>query len=390
MLHPLIFLFGYVRFRASAEDAHRVAELCRQTGRVYRGLCFDGEAITFECSALSERGFARALADAEIEAEVQCRRGMPALVYRYRRRWGIFVGAFVFLFVILFSGQLIWDVRVVGNVNLSEEEVEEVLEECGLSVGMPWRDIETPVIETRALIASEDIAWISINLLGSIAEVRIIEDKPIPDEDKYFVADIVAERGGVIEWLEDTRGFEVAEIGQRVEAGDVIISGTYPAEEDMGARYTVAHGRVYARTERDFSVSIPLRYEHKEYTGREKVEKYFIFFKKEVKFFTNSGNLYEECDTIDTVEYIELPHGISLPFGVRTVRYAEYGRALSSRSEEGAVELALYTLRCQMEGEVPEGMLLSKTLSATLTDTEYTLHCHAEYIEDIASVKGVD
>ncbi len=390
MLHPLRFLFGYVRICAPREHAEAVVELCRRTGRVYRKFSFSEEYITFECSALSERGFMRELAAAGIPASVVSRHGLPNLLYRYRHRYGIFAGAAIFLFIILFSGQLVWDVRVVGNSRLTEEEVEAVLEECGLSVGMPWRGLRTPVIETEVLLASDDIAWVSINLLGSIAEVQIIEDKPMLPEDKYFVADLVAERGGVIEWLEDTRGFEVAEIGQRVEAGDVLISGTYPEDEDMGARYTVAKGRVYARTERDFSVTVPLEYEQKEYTGREKCEKYFIFFKKEVKFFGNSGNLYAEYDTINTEEYIELAGGIFLPFGVRTVRYAEYENSAAARSEASAVELALYTLRCQMESQVPEGMLLTKALSATLTDTEYILNCKAEYIENIATVRGVD
>ena len=388
MIRPIIFLFGYVRFRAPREYAEAVVELCRKRGRVYRNFSFEEENITFECSAASERGFSRMLADAQIPVEVVLRQGLPAIFWRYRRRYGAFVGIILFLFIILFSGQLVWDVRVVGNSRLTEEEVEAVLDECGLSVGMPWRGLETPVIETRALMASEDIAWISINLLGSIAEVQIREDIPIPPEDMYFVADLVAERGGVIEWLEDTRGYQIAEIGQRVEEGDILISGTYPEDEDLAARYTVAKGRVYARTEREFSVSIPLQYERKQYTGREKCEKFIIFFKKEVKFFGNSRNLYTECDTIDTVEYIELPGGITLPFGIRSVRYLEYETVGAVRSEESAVELALYTLRCEMESAVPEGMLMKKSLSAELTDTEYILRCRAEYIENIATVKG--
>ena len=37
------------------------------------------------------------------------------------------------------------------------------------------KSIDTPDIETKAIIASEDIGWISINLLGSVAEVEIIK-----------------------------------------------------------------------------------------------------------------------------------------------------------------------------------------------------------------------
>ena len=135
---------------------------------------------------------------------------------------------------------------------------------------------------------------------------------------------------------------------------------------------------------RDFSVFVPFKYERKVYTGKEKCQKYFIFFKKEIKFFENCGNLYAECDTIDTVEYFSLPAGVTLPFGVRTVRYLEYERETVERGEESAVELAIYTLRCRMESDVSEGMLTKKALSGSFTDEGYELLCRAEYIEDIA------
>ena len=108
------------------------------------------------------------------------------------------------------------------------------------------------------------------------------------------------------------------------------------------------------------------------------------FFKKEVKFFENCGNLYGECDTIDTVEYFELPMGILLPFGVRTVRRLEYETVSAKRSRESAVELAFYILRCKMDGEVPEGNLMKKALSGSFTEKGYELTCRAEYIENIA------
>ncbi len=383
MLHPLIFIFGYTRFSFPSEYAAAVAELCRRQRRVYRNFTFDGDKATAEIPFFFSAAFEKACRAEGIPVEADSRRGLPALVIRYRRRYGVFIGVFIFLFLTFFSGRLLWDVRVEGNTRLSDREVVAILEECGLSVGMAVEGIETPDIETRALIYSEDIAWISINLLGSVAEVHIIEDDGLEKED-VLGSDIVAERGGVIEWLEDIRGYQAVEIGQRVEAGDLLLSGTYPSEEGMPERYTTPRGRVYARTERDFSVSVPYEYEKKEYTGREKCEKYFIFFKKEVKFFENCGNLYGECDTIDTVEYFELPGGVLLPFGVRTVRRFEYGTVSAKRSRESAMELAIYILRCKMDGEVPEGTLMKKSLGGSFTEEGYELVCKAEYIENIA------
>ena len=114
------------------------------------------------------------------------------------------------------------------------------------------------------------------------------------------------------------------------------------------------------------------------------MRKILYFFKKEVKFFKNSGKMYTEYDTIDTVEFFTLPHGVALPFGIRTVRYLEYEVTEATRSPESAVELALYTLRCRMDSEVPEGMLTKKQVTGSFTDDTYELFCRAGYIEDIA------
>ena len=79
-----------------------------------------------------------------------------------------------------------------------------------------------------------------------------------------------------------------------------------------------------------------------------------------------------------------------MPVGIRTVRTVPYETVLAERSEEAAVESALYELRCRMEAEVPEGTLSRKVMRAELTEEAYILYCKAEYIENIARVQEID
>lgn len=387
MFRPMLFLFGYVRFRIPIDKADAFLNMCKREGRIYRNFSSDGAAVRFECSALSSFGMEGALERYGIEAVIEKRSGVPALLWRYRRRYGIFIGAFIAALIIFLSGRFLWDIRVIGNERVDRERVIDELSACGFEIGDYLGNIYTPIIENRMLIESDSVSWISINIRGCVAEVEIKEAVPRPEDSDLFCADLVASRDGEIAWFEETRGNALVEIGQQVKKGDVLISGIYPADENTGERYTVARGKVFAKTVRDFCVEIPLNYEKKSFTGREKVEKYFVFFKKEVKFFGNSGNKYQRCDTIDTVEYFELPRGVFLPFGIRTVRYAEYENVVAKRSEESAIELALYTLRCQTESEAPNAILLKKTMSAQFTDSAYRLNAVIEYIENIAYTK---
>lgn len=391
MKHPLQFLFGYTRYKIPQNMAHEIVNLFGEIGGIYRNFTFSEGYAFFDVPLFCRKKFEKASKSRGLPVEADSRRGLPSLLWRYRHRYGIIAGGLIFLFIVTFSGMILWDIRVIGNTTLDADRVKEELEACGLSVGDLLWNINTPVLENRLLIESDDIAWISINIIGNVAEVEIREAVPEPHpEEDYLCSDVVASRDGVVEWFEDTRGNTVVSSGDTVKAGDVLVSGYYPETETVGARFTVAKGRVYARTEREFSVSIPLTYEKKIYTGREKCEKYFILFKKEVKFFGNSRNLYANCDTIDTVEYLELPHGVLLPFGVRTVRYLEYENTAATRSAETATELALYKLRCLMAEQTRDGMLTKKQMTANIREDSYELICHAEYIENIALIKETE
>lgn len=390
MPHPILFLLGYLKLRIPAESAGAAVDIMGRASRIYRDFSFSDGWAFFECSLISARRTLSLLRQSGIEAEIYSRHGMPNLLWRYRHRYGIFAGAVIFLLITVLSSTVLWDVRVVGNVTADADDIKKELSACGLTLGMPIASIDTPTIETTVLIESDTIAWISINITGNVATAEIREAVPEPVENDYFSADVVAERDGVVEWFEDMGGNALVGIGDSVKKGDVLISGYYPEEEFVGERYTVARGKVFARTERDFSVSIPLTYDKKEYTGRKKCEKYIILFEKEVKIFGNSGNLYANCDTIDTIEYFELGRGVLLPFGVRTVEYSEYETVSAQRSRESAVELAYYRLRCLMADGVIDGMLTKKQIRADFREDSYELTCHAQYIENIARVVGTE
>jgi hypothetical protein len=98
--------------------------------------------------------------------------------------------------------------------------------------------------------------------------------------------------------------------------------------------------------------------------------------------------LYANCDTINIEEYFEMPKGVLLPFGIRTVRYLEYSTVKVKRSPQSAEELARYRLRCLMADGVKDGMLLQKNVRTALGDSAFELVCQARYIENIAVRKG--
>ena len=384
MPHPLRFLFGYVRVSLPKDEAAEAVQIMALTGRAYRNFIFSGEEAIFDTPFFAYKKLLRIFDAHGIHSEVKSRHGLPHVAWKYRKRYGVFLGLAASAFMMILSGMIVWNIRVVGNSSLDEGQIKDALRQSGLDVGMWIWEIDTPVLENRILIENDEIAWISINIKGSVAEVEIRESVPEPPSEDMLCADVVALSDGVVEWIENARGNILVTAGDTVSAGDILISGYYPADDTVGERYAVAKGKVYARTTRYFEVSVPLTYERKRYTGAQKSKNYLVFFKKEVKIFGNSRNLWKNCDTINTVEYFETLSHDTMPFGIRTERYLEYVTETVTRSEESAIELALYMLRCKMADGVSDGTLVKKEITGEFVDGEYRLVCKAEYIENIA------
>ena len=384
----LLFIFGYVSLSAERARAHEIMNLCMERGYVYRDLRFEGDRIYFNCSLGTAKKLSDVCGARGIEIVRLRERGVPSLLGRYRRRYGFFAGLALFAAIFFLSSTVIWGIKIDGNARLSEREVLTELRRCGLSVGSRKSGLDVSAIENRVLIESDEISWISVNIIGTVAEVEIREIEVEEEREQYLASNIVAARDGQIELFEDVRGNIVLNIGDYVRKGELIVSGLYDSQT-QGIRYTDAKGRVLARTERDISVSIPFKYEKKRYTGKVFTEKYLIFFEKEIKFYTNAGNLYASCDTIDTVEYINFFSAGELPVGVRTVKHMEYVYEDAERTPEEAERLADYKLSCDLAALADDGELLRKSKVYRVTDTAYIIDCHIQRIENIAERREI-
>lgn len=388
--HPLLFLLGYKRLCLPREELESFLNLCIREQVSYHSVTAE-EAEAYLCVPFftAARLIKRAEA-AGLSVRVERSGGIPALAVKHRGRVGLLLGALLGVLLTVLSGSVVWDVRVDGEKRLTEDEVLYTLEQCGLKVGARKSSLDIDVIENRVLILSDDISWISINMRGTVANVEIRELVPRPEpEEESGTVNLVAERGGVITRLEDIRGNIAVSVGDSVSEGQLLVGGIY-GDEETGIKYTAAKGRVYAECEDSFSIEIPRKYEKKVYTGRVKCEKYLIFFKNEIKFFSNCGNLYASYDKIDTVEYFPSPGGDDLPVGIRTVKYMEYVLEEAVRSDSELSALAEYRMSLTLARELCDADLLRKYSQFTLGDEGYTLLCRVVCVKDIAKRKVVE
>ena len=387
--HPFRFISGYADLCLDGGALSGALNVCREQNiSYYEAFIKDGKGY-LRIPFFSLSRLCRLLDGENIAFDKLGTFGLPALVFRHRRRLGIPVGVILSVLLIILSGRVVWDVRIDGEERLEEQEVESILAKCGLSVGSAISSIDASVIENRALILSDDIAWISINLRGTVANVEIRELNIIPENEKPPAANLVADSAGVIVRFEDVRGKTAVSSGEAVSEGQLLVSGILGDEQSL-IGYTCAEGKVFAECEQTFEVDILRSYRKKEYTGRVKCEKYLIFFKKEIKFFSNCGNLYTTYDKIDIVEYFPSPSGDDLPVGIRTVKYLEYVYTDRERSDEELSRLAKYQTALRLNLELKDAELLRKYSAVELCPDRCVMVTRVRCIKNIARTKEID
>ena len=387
--HPFRFITGYSDICVESSSLPAVINICLQNGIHYYEAFISDEKGYIRLSFFGRLKLEKILGSQEMTYENIGSYGIPALLVRHKDRIGIPVGIILSILLMIASGRFVWDVRIDGEDRLSENEVLEVLRECGLSVGTRKSSIDASVIENRVLILSDDIAWISINLRGTIANVEIRELVPMPEIEKPPAANLVADSAGVIVNVEDVRGKVAVSVGEAVSEGQLLVSGIL-GDEQMGIGYTCAEGKVFAECEQSFEVNIPRSYRKKVYTGEVKCEKYLIFFKKEIKFFSNCGNLYTTYDKIDMVEYLSSPSDDDLPVGIRTVKYMEYVYTDAERSDEEMSRLAEYRMSLTLNSALDGAELLRRSTSFELRGDSYYMKTTVKCIRNIARPKEIE
>ena len=328
--------------------------------------------------------------EASIELSVSSRRGLPALALRHRHRAGLLAGLICAIFIFAFSSGAVWDIRIDGAVKVSEREILNTLAECGLTVGTRLRDIDADVLENQILILSDDISWVSVNLSGNVANVEIRErDLPLPDEyGDALYSNVTATQNGVIVGFEDIRGEIAVEIGEAVCKDQLLISGILGGE-GLPTRLTNAHGKVLAEVDERIEIKIPKKYIKKVTKKEIKAEKSFVFFKNEIKFFSNCRNLPPTCDKIDIIESFYTADQKKLPIAIKTVKYIEYENCEVTRSAEQMRELAYLELYRYINEHYGDAELLSRSITLDEREEETVLICNLKCIKNIAQIKEI-
>ena len=382
-MRPVMLFMGYAVCRVSAEHGPALLNLFRRQGIVYSPMPSDGESLCFGCRLSLLPQLRRACAASGIALHVQRKGGLPTLFWRYRRRLGLGIGLVLFALVMTLGSRVVWDIRVEGNESVELPVLMEQLKACGLSIGSYLPSLDTDQIEGRLLTQSRQIAWVSVNIKGTVASVQIRELMKAPGQTETEPTNLVAASDGVIESVKLLSGIPSVKVGDVVRKGELLASGVRDSSA-YGYRISSARGEVLARTEHTLSITLERGQEQKRVTEEKILEKTLFFFGKAIKIAKSTGIVDRNCDTIKRLEICSLPGGVALPVSVLTVSARAYELETVVLSDEQLRQSAYEQLGRELTAKTAGATLLSQHVSEQITPQGIVLSCRYVCTENIA------
>jgi similar to stage IV sporulation protein len=325
------FLRGNVTLRISGPFPERFLNICGANGVSFWHVRWEsGEELTLRIprSKLHRAQSLGKKALCQVEAEEF--RGIPDFLLRFRRRYGFLLGLFLALVAVGLLSQVVLVVDVSGNETVPTQTIVEELENAGLKIGSfgPW--ITARDIAHRVLLQESRLSYMAVNLHGIRAEVIVRESIQKPDiVDTETPSDLVAGTDGLVTRVEIWSGVSQVEVGDVVAKGDLLVSGHKSYDNpDTGETFyekdVASLGKIWARTWKTLSASVPLSRAEKVYTGECTNQYRLNLWGHTLKFYENSSISYERYDKITTMKQLTLPGGIALPLTWETDTCSAY------------------------------------------------------------------
>ena len=229
-------LRGSVRLEVSGAFPERFLNLCAQRGIVFWNVEWL-EATRLRLTVTRQgSGPAQALGDKVLCTVVPAEQsGVPFFLGRFRRRYALLVGLALSLTAVCVLSQFVLTIEVEGNEAVSTAEILTELRRQGLRPGVYGPGLDEGTISSAALLGLPELAWMSVNLHGTRAEVLVREAVPAPEvDDEEQVGSIVARSSGIVTHIEPLSGEALVAQGDTVLAGEVLISGAVTLDTGAG------------------------------------------------------------------------------------------------------------------------------------------------------------
>ena len=219
------------------------------------------------------------------------------------------IGCFVFLIIITQCSGRIWHISVDGGFLHTREQIMQVMQQkLGVYGGVPGKLVNCFEVEKRLRLDYNEIGWISVEKRGCRLFVRLNESTmPVTVEHREEPCHIIAAQSGIVRRIEVMAGIPQVQVGDVVEKGDILISGTIPIVGDFNElirkQAVPAEGAVYLESDFSYEARHSLTYEKKIFKNERLGMEIFWFTHKLFSYIPRYSEGKYDIISIDVIPY---------------------------------------------------------------------------------------
>ena len=243
------------------------------------------------------------------------RQGLPFFTNKYKRRFGVFVGALIFIVLLNYLSGFVWIIEVEGNKTVDSKEIIVQCREIGINEGIKYKKLDFKNKAQELLLKSDKLSWASFNAQGCVLTVNVTE---ITKKDKVdaFATNLVADSDGIITHIDVTVGNCVVKVGDTVNKGDVLVSGIIENEE--GTKFVKSRGKIIAETVNTETLTQNYKFKEIALTGKQKSKTVLELFTLKILLYLGGENgKFDSEYTVKSLKLFNRP----LPIKLHTRRF---------------------------------------------------------------------
>ncbi|MCL2368798.1 MAG: sporulation protein YqfD [Oscillospiraceae bacterium] len=386
------FLGGQVRIEVVCAYPERVLNLAAQSGVGFWDMSrVDEITIGMTVSLAGFRKLRPLLEKLDAEVRLVRRRGAPVFLRRFRGRYVLIAGLLITLIATWVLSLYIWDIQVEGNETVPGAVILRALEDVGVYIGTFGSGVDPELVRNEVLLQLPDVAWLTVNVNGGRARVIVRERVHAPER---FAEDlptaVYATGSGIVDQMMVWAGTPLVEVGDTVVIGQDLVTGRMESLA-LGTSFQRADAKITVRSWYELSMSMPLDFIEKVYTGETRAKSIIFFGQSRINLFFDSGISYTSYDKIVRQSDFHLPGGIVLPIRLERRSYAAF-QPRPARLDETTAALRLgEQLLARLEALIgPEGQVLSTDFRVEVGEGIVTVHLEAEVREQVAALRRLE
>lgn len=161
--------------------------------------------------------------------------GLPFYIPFMKKRIIFFAGIFICLSMLNMVTDYVWAIEVRGNYQISLDMMKDFLEEENIRYGIRKDSIDCEEKEKLLRKRFENVTWTSIYFEGTKLLVDIKENHNRQEPlGEVKGTDIIANESGTITSIVTRSGIPQVKAGDRVEKGQLLVSGLVPVLDEAG------------------------------------------------------------------------------------------------------------------------------------------------------------